>query len=306
MNQILMTNDKNGPQKEAVKPVVKFFVCVIIIVALIFIGEGVYNFYVSKSNKNNYIKPVLTMEKNGSAVVATLDSEVGINKLEYSWDDGSETVIKCEGRKKVEVDIEMPQGTHKLNLKVIDVEGNKTTYQPVEVSFTETDDTTKPTITIVKSDNKGKINIVVKEDRKLEYIIYQWEGSEEVKVLATVDTEKMLTEEIDVQKGTKKLTVTAIDETGNKEIVTNTIIGSTGPQIKVTLSQGNFVVKVTSENEITKIQYTLNEKEHTVENVPEGAKEFEFKVKLEDGPNYLKINAYEGELMTEYKCKKTR
>ena len=50
----------------------------------------------------------------------------------------------------------------------------------------------------------------------------------------------------------------------------------------------------------------MNDEEHTVEGIPQGAKEYEFKVPLKDGvTNYLKIDAYENDLLTEYKCKKT-
>ena len=50
-----------------------------------------------------------------------------------------------------------------------------------------------------------------------------------------------------------------------------------------------------------RLRPTLNEKVNKVEGIPQDAKEFEFKVPLEDGVNYLKINAYENGLMTEYK-----
>ena len=98
----------------------------------------------------------------------------------------------------------------------------------------------------------------------------------------------------------------AVDKAGNKQTVTKKIIGSNGPTISASLDGDNFVIKVTDEFGITKIEYTHNDEQKTVEGIPENAKEFEFRVPLKDGVNLLKINAYENGIMTEYKCKKTK
>ena len=165
-------------------------------------------------------------------------------------------------------------------------------------------DKSKPVISIENSN--GKLLVTAKDETEIAYFSYQWEGSEEQKVSPSEEDKTTVKQEIEVQKGTQKLTLTAVDTAGNIETTTKKIIGSNGPEIKASLSDGNIVVKVTDEFGITKIEYTHNEEEHTVEGIPENAKEFEFKVPLKDGDNYLKINAYENSIMTEYKCKKTR
>lgn len=306
MNQILMTNEKNGAQKESVKPVIKFFILVIIVFALVLVGQGGYNLYKSMNENVEYIKPVLSYEVNGTAINLKIVGETGINKIEYAWNDSNKTVLKANGKNDVDIELEIPQGENELKITVIDVQGNNTSFVQKGIAFTDATDIVKPKISIVKSESKGKINIIVTDETELALVSYQWEGEEAVEVELTEETKKEITKEIGVQKGTKKLIVTATDKTGNKETMTMNIVGSNGPQIKVTLSDGNFVVKVTDENIISKIEYTHNEKVYTVENIPQGATEFEFKVKLEEGANYLKINAYENDLMTEYKCKKTR
>ena len=304
MNQILITNDKKGEFSKDIKPVIKFFAIVIIIVALLLLSIGGYNLYNSLKNKNAYPKPSLSVEKNGRAVSINVKGEIGVNKLEYSWNDGNITVLKGNGKKDVSFDIEIPQGDNTLNISVIDVEGNKTNFNGTQVAFTNTDDTVKPVISIVNSD--GKLVITATDEKEIVYLSYQWEGEEEVKIDASEDNKQSITQKVDVQKGTKKLTISAADKTGNKETITKNVVGSNGPEIKVTVENQNFVVMVTDEYGLTKIEYTLNNKVYTVEDLPSKAKEFEFKVPLEDGVNYLKINAYENVLMTEFKCKKTK
>lgn len=304
MNQILMTNDEKGSSANGVKPIIKFFAIVIIVVSLIFVGEGAYNLYNSMGNNNSYPKPVLNVEKNGSAISLKITGEIGINKIEYSWNDGNTTILKCDGKKSINQEIEMPQGDNKLNIVVIDVEGNRTKFGEIAVSFTSEDDTVKPKISIVNS--VGKITITATDETELDYLTYQWEGEEEVKIEATSDNNKSITQEVSVQKGTKKLTIVAVDKTGNKETMSKKIVGSNGPEIKVSASEGNFIIKVTDEYVITKIEYTINEEVFTINDLPSDAKEYEFKVQLKDGVNYLKVNAYENDLMTEFKCKKTK
>lgn len=304
MNQILMTKDENESYKNSIKSIIIFFCVAIIIFALVLIGESGLYLYNKNVEKKSYIKPNLNFEKNGSVVNLIIDGEVAINKLEYYWNDGSKTSVSVEGRKNINYNVQMPTGDNKLNVIIIDVEGNRTKYEPIAVSFTEADDVVKPKISLVNT--TGKITIKATDETEIDYLIYQWEGENAVKVELKSEDNKVISQEIDVQKGTKKLTVTAVDKSGNKEVISKKVVGSNGPVIKVTYNDGNFIVKVTDEFAITKIDYTLNEQEFHVENIPQGAKEFEFKVQAQEGDNYLKINAFENDLMTEYKCKKTK
>lgn len=309
MNQILMTNEENGSSPVEMKPIVRFFCIVCIVFALILVICGGFSLYNNLSKKNDFPKPVLTSEKEGSHLNVKLNGEidgnkVGINKFVYSWNGGSETTLSGDGKSKVVFQIEMPQGDNKLSSYVIDVDGNKTKYEDIQVSFTAEEDTIKPVITL--ENIGGKLEVTATDERELDYLSYKWEDGEEVKVEASEEDKTTIKQVIDVEKGTKKITLIAKDKSGNEQTKTKTIIGSNGPTIKASLSNGNFVIKVTDELGITKIEYTHNEEKHTVEDLPEGATEFEFKVPLKEGENYLKIDAYENGIMTEYKCKKTK
>lgn len=304
MNQILMTNDKNSGVSKDIKPVVRFFAIALILIAIIISCVIGYNYYNTKKQNNNYPKPELNVLKNGSAINLTVNGEIGINKIEYFWNDGNHTIYKANGNKEVNLEIEIPHGDNQLHVFVFDVEGNKTKFDNIKVSLSEKEDIVKPEISL--ADSAGKIKMRVTDNVELDYVIYQWENEEEIRIDATEDNKTTIEKDIDVQKGTKLLTITAVDKAGNKEVETNNIVGSNGPQITVRIEENNFIVKVTDEIAITKIEYTLNEKVNNVEGITKNAKEFEFKVPMEEGTNYLKINAYENSIMTEYKCKKTR
>lgn len=324
MNQILMTDVENKGKNTNMKSIIRFFCIVCIVFSVILIGEGGFNLYKSlgknsstnnseksdtsykkaETPENNEAKPNFKFQKNGSSLNLMFDSTVGINKVIYSWNGGNETVVKVDGKKEVNFDIEIPQGNNNLSLSVIDANGEKTKFKDQNISFEEVADSQKPVISI-KNEN-GRLYVTAKDETELDYFSYQWEGSDEVVVNPSEEDKTTVEQEIEVQKGTSRLTLTAVDKTGNKESTTKKIIGSNGPSISASISEGNFVVKVTDEFGITKIEYTHNEEVFNVDNIPEGATEFEFKVPLKDGANYLKINAYENGIMTEYKCKKTK
>ena len=304
MNQILLTNEENGTSSNGMNPIIRFFCIVSIVFALILIFEGGFSLYNNLSKNKDYSKPELISEKEGSHLNVKLSGEIGINKYIYSWNGGNEITLSGDGRKKVVFQIEMPQGENKLSSYVIDVEGNKTKYEDITVSFTSEEDTVKP---VIKLENvSGKLEVTANDETEIEYLTYKWEDGEEVKIEASEEDKTVIKQSIEVEKGTKKITLTAVDKSGNQQVVTKTIIGSNGPTIKASLSNGNFVIKVTDELGITKIEYTHNEEQHSVDGIPDGATEFEFKVPLKEGENYLKINAYENGIMTEYKCKKTK
>lgn len=304
MNQILLTNEENGTSSKGMKPVIRFFAIVAIVFAIVLIVEGALHLYKNQKEGKDYVKPELSYEKNGSSIELKVNGEIGINKVTYSWNGGNETVLSADGRKSVNYNIEIPQGNSKLTTVVKDVEGHETKFQDIEISFNESDDTVKPEISI--ENVSGKLQITAKDEKEISYLTYQWEGSDEVKIEQSEEDKTTIKQTLDVEKGTKKLTLVAVDKAGNKQTVTKKIIGSNGPTISASLDGDNFVIKVTDEFGITKIEYTHNDEQKTVEGIPENAKEFEFRVPLKDGVNLLKINAYENGIMTEYKCKKTK
>lgn len=311
MNQILSTNDKDKKNVIGIKPIVRFFAVVLIIVSGIFIAQSGTKLYSSIRYKKEYPRAKLTTEQIGSVIKLNFDDEIVLSRIEYKWNNGNITVLKNIAKRQTSIDIDIPQGENELSVCTIDTEGNKTQFKNFKVSFSEEDlvndkDKKQPIVSIEKSSTTKKIIITVKDDRELDYFTYNWEGEEPVTIKATEETKTSITQEITVEKGTRVINVIAYDKAGNKGTKSLKIVGSNGPKVSAGIKDNSFVVKVTSDNEITKIIYTHNNEEKEVKDIPKGAKEFEFKVPLKDGENYLKVNAFENDIMTEYKCKKTK
>ena len=311
MNQILSTNEKSGNSILGLKPIVRFFAIILIVMAIIFLGQSGYKLYSSAKKRTEFPKAKLQTEQFGSVLNLKISDEKRLSRIEYAWNNGNITEVKGIGKTNIDMDIDVPQGENVLKVSAIDVEGNKTQFEKINVSYTENDviyerDRTEPVINIEKSSNAKKFVISVTDNKELDYISYNWEGDVPTVVKATEETKLKLEEEIAAQKGTKTISVKAVDKAGNESTKSRTIVGSEGPKVSASIKNDSFAIKVTSENEITKILYTHNGEEHEVEDLPEHSKEFEFLVPLKDGENKLKINAYEDEIMTEYKCKKTK
>lgn len=306
MNQILSTNDENGKSVMGLKPVIRFFSIAIIVFAIIVSVSSGVALYKSRKAQRDFPRAELSVEKKGSTLKLTITDETPISRVEYSWNNGNITVLKNIGNEKVDLSIEIPQGENYLNVAVTDINKNRTKFDSYKVEFSEDEDAVKPTIAITRSATTGKLIITVTDDRELKQMSYYWTGEEPTVVTPDESDKTVIKKELDVAKGTKEIFVDAEDASGNVANDKYKVTGSNGVKISVSIKDDNFVVKLSSDNVITKATYTHNEKEHAVKDIPKDAKQFEFKVPLEDGTNYLKINAYEKDLMTEYKCKKTK
>lgn len=305
MNQILVTKDNKDTSSKDIKPIVKLFCIACIIFAIVLGIEGGVKLYKKIGKSSNFDRPEVFTEQSGSTVILRVTSKKRINKVVYSWNGGAESTLDGEGKQDINFQIEMPQGENKLNAYIIDVDGNKTILEEMTFKFDSSIDTVKPVITL--ENVNGKLSVTAQDETELDYLTYKWEDGEEVKVQPEEDNKKVINQSIDVKKGTAKITIQAVDKSGNIQSVTKKIIGSDGPKIDVKLSNGNFIITVTDDFKITKIEYTLNDEVVEIKDLPKDAKEYQFTVPVKpDVDNYLKINAYEDSIMTEVKKKKSK
>lgn len=311
MNQILSFQTM-GNSKIQLKKVIRFFSIFIILFALILIIEGSFGFYRNK-NKKVIIKetPNINIQRDNGTTILNITSNIGIQKVIYSWNDGIEDSVEEGGKNNVEVKIPTTIGTNDLNIKIIDSNGNTIVYNPVKISYEENQeenvnweeaiktDKTKPKVSIESV--KGKIVITATDDVKMSYVTYSWNGEEENKITGLSDDEKTLTTEIDstnVKKGTNKLIVKAYDKAGNVETVEKEVQGANGSEIKVNQENGELVVNVKNDINITKIEYNFNGEEKTIDNINQ--KEYTFKLQMKDGENKISISAYADALKSDY------
>ena len=311
MNQIL-SFQTIGNSKIQLKKVIRFFSIFIILFALILVIEGSFGYY-KNNNKKVVIKetPDINIQRDNGTTILNITSNIGVQKVIYSWNDGIEDSVEEGGKNNVEVKIPTTIGTNDLNIKIIDSNGNTIVYNPVKISYEENQeenvnweeaiktDKTKPKVSIESV--KGKIVITATDDVKMSYVTYSWNGEEENKITGLSDDEKTLTTEIDstnVKKGTNKLIVKAYDKAGNVETVEKEVQGANGSEIKVNQENGELVVNVKNDINITKIEYNFNGEEKTIDNINQ--KEYTFKLQMKDGENKISISAYADALKSDY------
>ena len=311
MNQILSFQTMEN-SKIQLKKVIRFFSIFIILFALILIIEGSFGFYRNK-NKKVIIKetPNINIQRDKGTTILNITSNIGVQKVIYSWNDGIEDSVEEGGKNNVEVKIPTTIGTNDLNIKIIDSNGNTIVYNPVKISYEENQeenvnweeaiktDKTKPKVSIESV--KGKIVITATDDVKMSYVTYSWNGEEENKITGLSEDEKTLTTEIDstnVKKGANKLIVKAYDKAGNVETVEKEVQGANGSEIKVNQENGELVVNVKNDINITKIEYNFNGEEKTIDNINQ--KEYTFKLHMKDVENKISISAYADALKSDY------
>ena len=136
MNQILATSNpttKKTKQKRSggpadIKTVVRVFAIVMLVFGMFMIGTGSYAIYKdNEANNSEVIKPVITetVNEDNTAVILNVTHDKAIDRIEYSWNNGEVQTITGNGRRNIEVDIEIPGGTNTLNVKAIDVQGQE-------------------------------------------------------------------------------------------------------------------------------------------------------------------------------------
>lgn len=289
MNQILCTGDKN--EKSNIKVIVRVFCGIIIVFALFFIVQGALALVKNKNTmqaKKEEI-PVTTINSKGANATIKITHTKNISKVMYAWDNGEYAELDAGNKKEFEETIIVPNGNATLNVKVLDSNGNQTTFKK-EFEYDPNIDNISPEINI--SAVPGKITIKAEDNKELAYMSYKWNDEKETKTEASGEDLTKLETTIDVKKGQNKLTVIAVDKSGNKKEESETIIGASKPKISVKKAGANLRIKVTDEDQVTKVEYYINGNTYTKENTGENKKEFEFEVPLTEGENVVVVKAY--------------
>lgn len=304
MNQILNFGKGQKTGNIEIKPVIIFFIVIIILFALIMIAEGAYNIFLNKGqNSSAGAIPTISAIQEGSSVVITAEYRTGIDKVIYYWNNGEEAIIQARGNSKIQEKISLPIGTNKLNLSVIDTKGKMTRYSPKEFVFDSDVDSNKPDIEIVKGNNTGTIKMVITDDKGLKAVSYQWSDED----MMTPEIEEGTTSfelELAAKEGEKTLMITATDTSDNEQSITKTIKGSKKPEISVVKDGQYLILTAVDEDKISKIEYEFNGTTKTLENINENT--YEIKLELVSGENYVIVTAYDVDGLTaQYKGKCT-
>mgnify|MGYP002544360518 CR=1 FL=1 len=297
MNQILDYNpNKSSKGSSGSDKIVRFFAIILIIFALCLVASGVYRMWSrNQSNNNSAValqaeKATINVEVADSSAKITVTHTKAIESLIYCWNEDTETLIKASGENSLEKEIQLPTGTNVLHVKVVDVDGNETTYEK-EITAVNGSDLKKPVITLTVTD-KGKLKITATDETEISFITYTWNNNETVRIDATDDKKKIETE-IEILKGKNNITVSAVDTSNNTTTEVKEYNGLTKPEVKLTLSSDKTKVNVSisHENGLKGVSGSLNGQDFNVDGVTEGTTSLNFDLNLVEGANKVKVVA---------------
>ena len=287
MNQILATSEATSKKKRSgpadIKTVVKVFAIVMIIFGVFMIGTGSYAIYKDNESKNSEVtKPTITeTQKDEKTVLVSVAHDKAIDRIEYKWNDGEVQTVTGNGRRNIEIEVEIPGGTNTLTVRAIDVNGQEIT--------TDIDYTAEDIINLAVSGSKLKIT--AENETEISYMTYRWDDEEEQRIdinSTTVD------QEIDIPMGEHNLTVILVDV--NNETITKEqkVKRVTKPVIEIGADEAkeNYLVTITDETGLDRVEVTLRGESRTV-TVEDNATEVKYRFPLiENDENILEITAY--------------
>ena len=287
MNQILATSEATSKKKRSgpadIKTIVKVFAIVMIVFGVFMIGTGSYAMYKDNESKNSEVtKPTITeTQKDEKTVLVSVAHDKAIDRIEYKWNDGEVETVTGNGRKNIEIEVEIPGGTNTLNVRAIDINGQ-------EIS-TDIEYTAEDIINLAVSGSKLKIT--AENETEISYMTYRWDDEEEQRIdinSTTVD------QEIDIPMGEHNLTVILVDV--NNETITKEqkVKGVTKPTIEIGADEAreNYLVTITDETGLDRVEVTLRGESRTV-TVEDNATEVKYRFPLiENDENILEITAY--------------
>ena len=292
MNQILYTEKPKGGGSLDIRKTAFISVIVIIVFAIVFIGKGVYGF-VSNAKSSNAKEPIVTIREVNDKLELNISHDKTIDKIVYSWNGSNETTLQGRGRTQITEKIDIPGGSNVLNLKITDIDNQTATYTKSYYKDNSID-TTIPEIEFAQENSKVKI--VVKDNKILSSVSYHWNDEDETVIDLNGQNLSRYEEKIDVKKGKNTLTVTAIDESGNKQTESQVYKGAKKPTISLVQNGNQVIITAADEENIRKIELTLNGEFFSTDSENTGAsldmQEAQITQNLVQGENNITITVY--------------
>lgn len=289
MNQILVMENKKKKRSRNTGPaeienILKFFVVALIVFGVLFIGHGSYAIYKDAKGKDKKNLPILTMERVNDEVIIKATSSIKIKNLIYSWNTDEETKIPVDGT-FIEENVMLLNENGTLNVKIEDEKGRTVKYQ--KEFIIDGLDITKPTIEIQEQGSNGTIKITATDETQMKNISYSINGSDEIKIDKSDAEDKIINYILKLQKGENKLTVTAVDSSGNFEIIEKTIIVSGKTTMNLKIENGKLVVTAEDPDGIKDIEINLNGVTKSVKDINQ--KSIKATLNIVEGTNNIRI-----------------
>lgn len=279
-------NENQYNNKASTKSVVMFFAIVLILMGICICGIGAISYSKNKDNstpsassQESEIK--ISAEKlNESTIALKINHDKEIKEIEYSWNGNNPVNVDGVGKTDIELQLDIPDGTSTLNVKVTDVDGNEKKYSEqynLQVS--------KPVITLEQVSNN--IQITVESEAKIKDVAYYWDNEEKDRLSINDYKTRTL---VEVLEGEHELKVVATDINGNETTKTQKIIGDNKPVVKVTTDGQKFKIKATDDTGFSKIVIKLNDNDEEEKEID--GNEYYEEIDLEDGENKLTVTIY--------------
>lgn len=291
MNQILYIDKTREGDTLDIKKVAIISVIVIFIFAFAIIGLGVFGLIRNVNNAKSS-QPVVEIKEVDDMAEIKITHDKAIDKIIYSWNSEEETTLQGKGRTEITETIDLPVGNNVLSIKIVDIEKRESTY--TKTFFVDDVDTRQPEIELTS--DGSKVKIVVRDNRQLEYITYKWNNEDETRVEPREDSKKLIEEKIPVLRGENTLSVTAVDSAGNENTQSQIYKGAKKPKVDVSEDGNEILIKVSDEEEIQKIELTLNGEFFSTDSENTGAslgmQEAEIRQPLIAGENTIEVTVY--------------
>lgn len=296
MNQILSNNnDYNNNNNIDTRRIIIIFCISILVIATIIIAVLVVSSSKKKNNAQAVEPTIEIIRENEESAEITIKVECsdGIDYVAYIWNDEKENKVNLNGSTNFERIIEIPENeTNNLKVEVLSVKGaNSQKTEEVKMNI----DTSKPKIDSVSIVN-SKLQISVSDEKGIDYLAYQWENEEEVKVNADENDNKTMNVSVDIKRGTYKLTITVVNVSGNKEQMSKLITGVNEPEIKVVKQGGVVHVTVSHDMGFKKIEFKINDVLYVYDEdyskYDKNKTTINLDFPLKEGENLVQINAY--------------
>ena len=299
MNQILFVDKSKNKEPADIRKIAVISAVVMLLFAITIIGLGIFGI-VKNLKDQKASEPVVEARELEEQVEIKISHDKAIDRIIYNWNGDTDITLQGKGRTEITETLDLPVGNNVLQLKIIDIEKRESSYS--KTFFVDDVDTKEPEIELTTVDSQEnskvvkRIKITARDNRELAYILYRWNDEDETKIEPREDSKKLIEEKISVLRGENTLTVKAVDTAGNEKVESQVYKGAKKPKVEVSQEGTELVIRASDEEEIQKIELTLNgafmstDPDNT--GVSLGMQEAEIRQPLAQGENSIEVSVY--------------
>lgn len=223
-------------------------------------------------------KPTIDIVQGDKKLEVTISSEEEIAEVSYKWTNQEAVVVKGEGKDKISLDIDIPEGKNKIEITATNINGG---VEKLENEYTGVE-ASKPEITIAQNKDES-LQVTCTNATKIKSISYYYDNNKPTKKEIN-DTKAEFT--IKALEGKHSLTIIVVDE---NDVTTKETKDIYKPKLKIQTDTKNFFVNVENEKGIEKIYLNFNGEEQTID---VNDNKYSTVIPLESGENKLIVTVY--------------